>query len=86
MNKLYTVNQTHGRRGTVLAAFLILIARTAYAAPVFVDNSPHQTTDTQDSSYLILIGFLLALSAVMFFIFHRRYHAVSSELKDIWTG
>jgi PAS domain S-box-containing protein len=83
MNKMFTsVGLIHARRGCALTAYLLFLISTAHAAPVFVDNSPHQA-DTQSSSYLILIGFLLALSATVFFIFHRRYHAVARELKDI---
>jgi len=67
-----------------MAAFLLLFCSAAHAQAVFVDNSPHQT-DTPSTSYLLVIGFLVALTAILFLIFHRRYHAVTNELKDITT-
>ena len=72
----------HTHRGYSVAAYLLFFKSAAYAQAVFVDNSPHQKA-TQNTSYLILIGFLIALGVTLFFIFHRRYHAVANELKDI---
>ena len=65
-----------------MIVFLLFCKSAAHAQAVFVDNSPHQTA-TQNTGYLILIGFLIVLGATLFFIFHRRYHTVANELKDI---
>ncbi len=81
-NLLNSASLSHARRGCSVAAFFLLSKSAVYAQAVFVDNSPHQT-DTHTTSYLIIIGFLLALTATLFFIFHRRYYAVATELKDI---
>jgi PAS domain S-box-containing protein len=79
---LNAVRLSHAHRGYPMVAFLLFFNSTVYAQAVFVDNSPHQT-ETQATSYLIVIGFLLALTAILFFIFHRRYNTIAIELKDI---
>ena len=83
MNKLLTaVSIPPAHRGYTMTLSFLLIKSAAYAEAVFVDNSPHQS-GSQTTSYLVIIGFLLALTAILFFIFHRRYNAVANELKDI---
>ena len=81
---LHAVRLSPVHRGYALVAFSLLFRSAAFAEAVFVDNSPHQT-NPRSTSYLILIGFLVALTAILFFIFHRRYNTVARELKDITT-
>ena len=79
---LNAVSLFHVHRVCSMTAFLLLFKSPAWAQAVFVDNSPHRA-ETQANSHLILIGFLIATGAVLFFLFHRRYRAVATELKDI---